>query len=191
MNEEHKNKIRFAHIGKLSGMLGKHHSQETKDRMSLSKIGNTNGFKKGATPWNKGKEIWKNKEHPRGTLGRKFSEEHKRKIGDSHRGEKSYLWKGGITSINLQIRQSQEMKQWRKAVFERDDYTCVWCKDRNGEGKSVFFHADHIKMFAYYPELHFDIDNGQTLCSSCHAWKTKWDNIIYRGKVPELNIIYA
>ena len=78
-------------------------------------------------------------------------------------GEKSNHWKGGITPENLKIRQSKEYKDWRTAVFQRDDYTCQECK-----GKGYTLHADHIKPFAYFPELRLVIDNGRTLCADCH-----------------------
>ena len=35
------------------------------------------------------------------------------------------------------------------------------------------FHADHIKDFALFPNLRLDINNGRTLCKSCHR---KTDN---------------
>lgn len=73
-------------------------------------------------------------------------------------------YKGGITPINKKIRASEEYKQWRKAVFERDKYTCVWCGQVGHE-----LQADHIKQFAFYPELRFDINNGRTLCKKCHS----------------------
>ena len=83
-------------------------------------------------------------------------------------GEKSSRWKGGITPLNIQIRNSIEYKLWRKSVFERDNYICIWCGLHSGNGKAVVLHADHIKPFAYYPELRFAIDNGRTLCKDCH-----------------------
>lgn len=78
-------------------------------------------------------------------------------------GEKSYWWKGGITPINEKIRKSLEYKQWRNAVFKRDDFTCQECFVRGGK-----LQAHHIKSFSKHKELRFGIDNGQTLCKKCH-----------------------
>lgn len=77
-------------------------------------------------------------------------------------GENHYNWKGGITPLNYAIRRSYAYKLWRRAVFGRDDYKCQFC------GSSGYLEADHIKMFAFYPELRFDINNGRTLCKECH-----------------------
>lgn len=90
----------------------------------------------------------------------------KAKIGKARpnmMGNNNPSWKGGITPISKKIRHSIEYKLWRTAVFERDSYTCIWCGL-----KGVYIEADHIKSFAYFPELRFAIDNGRTLCKSCH-----------------------
>jgi len=101
-------------------------------------------FKKGLIPWNKGRS------NP-------FS-----------KGEKNWNWKGGVTKLQEQIRKCSKYRQWRCDVFERDNYTCQNCGDRNTIGKKLIINADHIKQFAFYPELRFDIGNGRTLCVPCH-----------------------
>ena len=78
---------------------------------------------------------------------------------ESTSGAKNCKWKGGITPINMKIRNSSEMIKWRKSIFERDNYTCVMCNQRGGDKE-----ADHIKPFAVYEELRFNLDNGRTLC---------------------------
>mgnify|MGYP001562951312 CR=1 FL=1 len=80
------------------------------------------------------------------------------------KGEENQNWKGGVTPINIQIRHSMEYKDWRRSVFERDNYQCVI----GGKEHGSKLNADHIKSFASFPELRFDIDNGRTLCEDCH-----------------------
>ena len=78
------------------------------------------------------------------------------------------LWKGGITPENQKIRASTEYKQWRKSIFERDDFRCQICGDRG-----CYIEADHILPFSIYPEFRFELDNGRTLCEDCH-YKFGW-----------------
>lgn len=86
-----------------------------------------------------------------------------KRIENLPRGRHHFNWKGGITSENRQARNSTEYKTWRRAVFERDDYTCVLCGTIGG-----VLNADHIMPFAEYKNLRFDTNNGRTLCVSCH-----------------------
>ena len=51
--------------------------------------------------------------------GRKLSAEHIKKLS----GKNSRFWKGGITPINIKIRQSAKYSRGRTAVLERDDFT--------------------------------------------------------------------
>lgn len=168
--EEHKKNLGKA----LKGIhKGKHFSPSTE-------------FKKGSIPWSTGKH-WKMSEEQKKQisqtlkgrmpknidtlkftwLGKKrpnlHSEAYKQRLKAELKGEGSPLWKGGVTPINKLIRCSAEYRLWREAVFVRDNFTCVWCGVKGSK-----LNADHIKPFAYYPELRFAIDNGRTLCIDCH-----------------------
>lgn len=69
------------------------------------------------------------------------------------------------------IRNSIEYKEWREAVFNRDNYTCQNCGKKGGK-----LNAHHIKPFKDYPGLRLDTDNGITLCINCHK-------AVHRGKI--------
>lgn len=124
-------------------------------------------FKAGESSWNTGT---KNS----GMKGKFHSRETKDKMRESQLGELSASWKGGLTEINYRIRRSEQYADWRKAVFERDDYRCVHCGDRSDAGHRVRLEADHIKPFALFTELRFEVSNGRTLCAPCHRKTDTW-----------------
>jgi len=95
----------------------------------------------------------------------------------NQKGEKSHSWQGGKSSIYHCLRSSAAFKDWREAVFKRDNYTCQDCGARNGNGKAVYLHPHHIKSFTHHPELRFDVGNGITLCKTCHNRHTAWQKL--------------
>lgn len=52
--------------------------------------------------------------------------------------------------------------QWALGVKARDENRCQHC------GETRWLHAHHIKPRAMFPELELDLDNGVTLCKTCH-----------------------
>jgi len=61
------------------------------------------------------------------------------------------------------LRKTKEYKNWRSKVLERDNYTCQDC----GYGSNLECH--HIVPIYESKEMSTDVDNGITLCNSCHA----------------------
>lgn len=149
-------------------------------------IGNT--YRVGIPSWNKGrkateqeKNILRKIKRPSGKnhpmYGKKHSEAVRNKISERikdkiPKGENHWNWKGGKSRGYKTGYYSQKYINWRKSVFERDLYTCRVCGKNGG-----YLTAHHIKSFAHFPELRFDINNGLTLCEKCHE---KTDN--YKGR---------
>lgn len=77
--------------------------------------------------------------------------------------EKSSSWQGGITPPNKRERNGHKTADWRKSVYERDDYTCQKCGKRGG-----VLNAHHIIPFSIDKSLRFEVSNGITLCAKCH-----------------------
>ena len=141
-------------------------------------------FKKGNVPWNKnkGQMFFCGTCKKKLRWGRKYCFEHsytterKEKFRQAKlrnpprpmlglRGKLSPNWKGKNAKtprIRL-LRESMEYEEWRKAIFMRDNYTCQFCGQIGG-----YLNADHIKPFAFYPKLRFELSNGRSLCLDCH-----------------------
>lgn len=77
-------------------------------------------------------------------------------------GENNPSWKGGITPESSQIRQSRCYKDYREAVLQKDDYSCIIC------GSTQNPEVHHIYPFASFPDDRFRVDCGVTLCTFHH-----------------------
>jgi len=182
LSEEHKRKISEAHKGKKhtaehnrktsEGRKGIKFSEETKRRMSKAhrgkklseehrkKIGESNMGrivsketrrkigepKKGKPTWNKGKHL---------------TEEWKRKLSLSHKGVKSYLWKGGISFEPYGLEFNKELKE---QIRKRDNYTCQEC-DYTEKELGYILGIHHID----YNKKNNKPSNLISLCRNCHS----------------------
>jgi hypothetical protein len=80
-------------------------------------------------------------------------------------GENSHLYKPFLTTEHREKgRNFKDLRDWRKDVFGRDNYTCVVCSK-----KGVHLNAHHLNGYDLFPELRTDVSNGVTLCRECHS----------------------
>lgn len=121
-------------------------------------------------PWNLGKKIDRNthpdmghntKHAPESIVKMKLAR--KGKSAHWNKGEKSPMWKGGVTPENKRLRGTTEFYSWREAVFTRDNWTCQKTKVRGGK-----LHPHHVLNFSQYPELRYDVNNGITVSEKAH-----------------------
>jgi HNH endonuclease/NUMOD3 motif len=138
--------VRVDTKGRPSTFKGRTHTREARRKMGEARRGNQNRTGKPFTP-------------------EQLAYLRQRTIQNAARGERSPNWKGGVTPQNKLLRQSPQYADWRSAVFARDNYSCCLCGDNRGGN----LHAHHICSWADYPQLRFEVSNGQTLCASCHA----------------------
>lgn len=107
-------------------------------------------------------------------------------------GEKNGRWQGGKTRLSARLRSLKIYDDWRRAIFMRDDYTCVLCKKpSNGD-----IEADHMTPSAQILDFYkiidvddaiackplWDIDNGRTLCKDCHRKTDTYASNYFRYK---------
>lgn len=136
-------KVRVDRHGIPSAFKGRHHTPEAKAKIAAIHRGN------------------------KYRIGVKHTPETRLKMkanNNSVRGKDHYAWKDGAKQRNLNARRDARYQDWRTAVFTRDNFTCQKCGDARGGN----LRAHHIKPFAQFPELRFEISNGLTLCNPCH-----------------------
>jgi len=163
-SDKEKERISSGRKGKALGnknALGHSHplSQEAKDKLSRERKG------KKRPPFSR---EWREK-ISRAATGRKYPESFCEKSRINRLGPRNPMWKGGIYPANRAARKTAEYKRWRRAVFERDNYTCIACSVRGGT-----LHADHIKRFAEHEDLRYEVSNGRTMCVGCHRKTDTW-----------------
>jgi 5-methylcytosine-specific restriction endonuclease McrA len=151
--------IRKAHLGIKP-------TENTRIKMSISKLGNIN------------------------CLGHKETLEHRRNIGRAIMKDKNPNWKGGITKLGYLIRSSFKYKEWRLSIFKRDNFTCQKChlkasgnlEAHHKKSFSLLLQEYNIKTFEEAmncKELWY-LKLGETLCEDCHKLT---DNYMAKGKI--------
>jgi hypothetical protein len=150
--------------------MRKPHSQETKDKISKTLMGHPisdktrkilaekSPFKKGFTPWNKGKP---------------WSDEMKQRISETNIikgiepkiknkfpcGKNHPNWSGGNNPNPYPLDWNETLK---RSIRERDNYVCFICKALQGDMAFCIHHIDYNKK-------NCDPKNLITLCRSCHT----------------------
>jgi hypothetical protein len=108
----------------------------------------------------------------------------KGKIGFRHsgsfkKGKEHWNYKGHSPEVVVENKRDRELFRihFSRRVFERDNYTCVWCCSKGG-----YLHAHHILEWKNHPGERFNIDNCVTVHrGKCHAERAKWDRFLRGG----------
>jgi 5-methylcytosine-specific restriction endonuclease McrA len=130
-------------------------SDETKEKLRKANLGKKLSIETREKMSKNNGRYWKGKKH---------TAETNEKNRQAHLGEKSSLWKGGL-SINLYG--EDWIETLRRSIRERDDYICRMCNKtqieelEDLERKLAVHHIDYNKN-------NNDPKNLISLCNNCH-----------------------
>ncbi len=148
LSEEVKLKISKSMVGKNTWMKNRHHSEESKKKMSTSH-----------------KDIPKSEEHKKhigeSHIGMYPSEKTREKLSKNHwdcSGENGPNWKGGISFLPYCFKFNKELKE---LIRERDNRICQLCDKIEEDAKLSVHH------------IHYDKENCEpdliSLCRVCNS----------------------
>jgi len=181
LSEEHKKNISNAVKGKKAYWWGKHHSEETKQRLreiNLGKHLSKETRKKISEAHQQRKEkfgyinsLEARKKISKAKMGHTVSEKTRKKISKAKKGknlgENSPQWRGGISFEPYSIEFNETLKE---KIRKRDNYRCQQCFRHQDElytksGRKYKLSIHHID----YNKKNNDPSNLISLCRNCHS----------------------
>jgi hypothetical protein len=132
--------------GTKNHFLGKHHTRKAREKIGAAERYNTY------------------------CVGRAMSKETRAKIGEAHKGNKCYFWKGGISFEPYCVKFNRVFKEYIRFKFNNKCFLCSMTTEENGQLLSVH----HVN---YNKNCGCDGDktcNFVPLCRSCHS-KTNYN----------------
>ena len=159
-------------------MLGKHHSEKTKQKLRKISLNMSEETKQKISIANSGKN------NP--MYGKHHSEETKKKIGEAQKGKNAPNWQGGIPFEPYCILFDGEFKERVREYWNRK---CILCSksEKENKRKLCVHHVTYNKDSCCDDSIPLFV----TLCTSCHNktnskrkdWKNEFKRIIYSRNI--------
>lgn len=101
----------------------------------------------------------------------KQSNEYKENQSQKHFGKHHPMWNPSLTDEERNFLNNRYghpgYGKWKRLVKERDNYTCQKCR-HIGKKNDGTLRVHHLNNYLHFENQRTDINNGITLCNSCH-----------------------
>lgn len=81
-------------------------------------------------------------------------------------GENNYFYRKDGKETDLRYENTTELKQWRQAIYDKYNRTCVICGQKHNSQNII--EAHHLWGYFDFPDKIYDVENGVTLCKHHH-----------------------